>query len=214
MKINFDEVLRYLGYKNQPLDSKIVSLIEECHKELKELVCFKYTYRIFNMDKTNDGIVLKGSALIFRGEDISNHLLHSRQCAIMAVTLGLQVDRRINLYSKTDLTRGLILDACATSAVETACDEVQEEIKNKAAESGYYITDRFSPGYGDLPIRLQRDIGEALRLYETIGVSVNDSYLMAPRKSVTAIIGFQGILCNSAKHNCKSCNKPDCIYRR
>ena len=52
-----------------------------------------------------------------------------------------------------------------------------------------YTRPRFSPGYGDLPINMQKDIFAALDCPRKIGLSLNESLLMSPSKSVTAIIG-------------------------
>jgi hypothetical protein len=142
------------------------------------------------------------------------HLSLSKKCAIIGATLGLEVDRQINIYSKTHLTRSIILDACATAAIESYCDNVQENIRQEAIERGYFITNRFSPGYGDFPIELQGEISRVLKLYETIGVSVTESFLMTPRKSVTAIIGLQNTPCITQNYNCNCCYKKECLFRR
>ena len=47
----------------------------------------------------------------------------------MGVTIGGNIEKRINLYGKTNLTKSLILDSCATTAVEEICDKVEDYIK-------------------------------------------------------------------------------------
>ena len=53
-----------------------------------------------------------------------------------------------------------------------------------------YLRPRFSPGYGDLPLALQADVFWALDCTSKIGVSLSESLIMSPQKSVTAIIGI------------------------
>ena len=55
---------------------------------------------------------------------------------------------------------------------------------------GLYLTDRFSPGYGDLPLSLQPGICAVLDAERRVGIHVTPSFLMNPSKSVTAVIGL------------------------
>lgn len=215
MELDLNEILRYLGYKNQYIEEKILKIIEGCIEEIDYLSQEKSIYSIFDIsEKNNEGVGLEMSTLFLWGKDISMHLALSKKCAIMGATLGFQVDRQINIYSKMDLTRSVILDACATVAIESYCDRVQASINQETSRLGYFITNRFSPGYGDLPIEQQAEISRVLKLYETIGVSVTENFLMTPRKSVTAIIGLQNSPCNNQNHNCNSCDNKECLYRR
>ena len=72
----------------------------------------------------------------------------------------------------------------------------------------------FSPGYGDLPLDLQREIFAALDCPKRIGVSLNESLLMSPSKSVSAIIGLGGEANERCTHNCALCTLTNCLYRR
>lgn len=214
MVIDKNEVLRYLGYRGQNIDANIESLLEECMNELKIISKGKYVYNIFDIEKCNRNIILKDTTLSLSGGDINKHLMYSEKCILMSATLGLEVDKRISIYSRTDLTKAIILDACASSAVEELCDCVEEEIREEAKNMGYEITSRYSPGYGDFSIRVQKDILDILKAYECIGLTVNENHIMIPRKSVTAVIGFQKVKCAEKNDKCSRCNQNDCLYRK
>lgn len=214
MVIDKNEVLRYLGYSGQSIDKSIESLLEECIIELKMTSKGKYVYSIFDIERCNNSIALKDTILSFSGTDINKHLMYSEKCALMAATLGIEVDKCIGFYIKTDLTKGIILDACASVAIEGLCDTLEEEIKGKANDMGYEITNRFSPGYGDFPICIQKNILGVLKAYQSIGLTVNESHIMLPRKSVTAVIGFQKVKCAEKNDKCSRCNQSDCLYRK
>jgi hypothetical protein len=81
-----------------------------------------------------------------------------------------------------------MLQALGSERVEALCDEF---CRLMAIESKRELRPRFSPGYGDLPLELQRDIFRLLEPSRRIGVVLNDSLLMSPSKSVTAIIGIE-----------------------
>ena len=50
---------------------------------------------------------------------------------------------------------------------------------------------RFSPGYGDLPLSTQKDFIRILNTERLAGVTINENYLMNPRKTVTAVCGLK-----------------------
>ena len=67
----------------------------------------------------------------------------------------------------------------------TVCAALAEEFP------GLALTERFSPGFGDLPLELQRQVTEALDCPRSLGITLGESLLMTPSKSVTAIIGMK-----------------------
>lgn len=214
ININREEVLRYMGYKGQLVDDAFNTQLTECIAEMKNLIKPRYIYRYFDIDAYDDRVTLKSSDVNFRGKDILNHLKNCDQIALMAVTLGIDVERKIRSYEINNITKSIIMDACATTAVEEVCDIVQKNIEDEVALKGLYITNRYSPGYGDLPISSQYDFIRILDTTRTIGLSVTDSNLLIPRKSVTAIIGISKYKRNTAK-SCDNCsNREGCEFRK
>jgi hypothetical protein len=215
LNIDVSEVLRYLGYKNQVLNDSTKQVIQDCIEETRGLVRENYVYKYFDIKKDNNSIVLSNSNIKLIGLDIYEHLKDSVRCALMAVTIGSDIDFKIRYYEKIDLTKAIIMDACATAAVESLCDEVEGKIKEKALEKYLQITYRYSPGYGDLPIELQPSILDVLEAQKKIGLTVSDSFILLPRKSVTAIIGIQEDHINSLQPGCRNCNNYKyCDFRK
>jgi len=218
VNIEKNEVLRYLGYKDQVLDEGMERLIQECLAEIQAILKKNYVYQIFDIERQEDSIRFKGTDLAFQSRDLSRHLGKSDKCALMAATLGLEVDKRLAYYSRLNLTKGIVLDACATTAIEALCDEVEEEVRQEAEKAGYCLTSRYSPGYGDLSIYYQKDIITVLQAYSRLGLSLTEDYIMLPRKSVTAFIGWQreevqADKCGSVD-KCSGCDKKNCLYRK
>lgn len=106
------------------------------------------------------------------------------------------------------------MDACATTAIENLCDEIQIEIMNSALKDNLHITNRYSPGYGDFSIENQGDILNVLEAYKKIGLSVTESSIMLPRKSVTALIGLSDISNSLSKDKCNNCKNVNCTFRK
>ena len=214
MSLNKLEILRYLGHNKQTIDNPMEKLLDECIEEITEIAQKRFVYHTYHIEKSNHILTFKDTTLSMDSKDIANHLSQSDQCSLMAASLGLEVDRRIAYYGKFDMTKSLILDACASTAIEALCDEVEEKVRLEALEQGYNITSRFSPGYGDLPITLQKDFTNVLKAYAKIGLTVNESSIMLPRKSVTALIGWQKEKCTRTVHKCNLCLKKNCLYRK
>lgn len=186
---NKDEVLRYLGHKNQQIDKATDALIDECMQEMRGLIKEKSIYRFFNIDRKDNKARLRETNLTLIGEDIKDHLKDSQQCILMAVTLGVDVDFKIRYYEKISMTRALILDACATTAIEEICDKICEDLEKMVSSENKTLTSRYSPGYGDLPIDIQKDFLTVLGAQKAIGLTSSSHSILIPRKSVTAIIG-------------------------
>lgn len=213
-KISKEEVLRYLGV-NSSVEENINNLIDEMIEEIKKIIRFKFTYKIFKIQVKENRVILENCKLDFSGNSINDHLRYSDKCALFAATLGSEVDRKINYYEKLDMTKALVLDACATAAIEEGCDFIEEKIKKNAQKEGREITYRFSPGYGDLSLDIQKGFLQLLDEYKNLGLTVSSHSILIPRKSVTAIIGFIPKDKKMGKKSCINCNKYNsCGFRK
>ena len=131
----------------------------------------------------------------------------------MAATVGSEVERKIKFYSKYNLTKALILDSCSTTAIEEVCENLQVNIGKKILKGKERFTLRYSPGYGDLSLDIQKEIVSILDCERKIGVNVSSDKLLFPRKSVTAIIGITNK--EQSKDKCNDCNNFErCRYRK
>ena len=180
-----------------------------------EVAKYKYTYKIVELVKDAGGLVaLKEGILPLTGENIQKHLKNSEYVVVMAAILGVGLEKKLNYYGKTDLTKNLILDSCGTQIIEEVCSGIEEEVKEKLRE-GYYYTFRYSPGYRDYPISVQKQLVNFLDGYRKIGLTVTASNLLLPRKSVTALMGVQLIPFESEFDHCGACLAREyCKFRK
>lgn len=203
------EILRYLQYPGQP-DPQTQTLVNQGMQTMLRAIRPRYIYRLFNLLDQPDGVMLQGGMLL-PGSDIKQHLSGCARAAVMAVTLSAGADGAIRSAQSTDMGLALVLDACATVAVELACDRVEAEIKGQF--TGMEFPFRYSPGYGNLPIELQNDLLKLLDAPRKIGLCATDTHILTPRKSVTAILGIGGPGGPGGK-GCEHCNlKDNCQYK-
>ncbi|WP_434797836.1 vitamin B12 dependent-methionine synthase activation domain-containing protein [Terrisporobacter vanillatitrophus] len=220
IEIDEREVLRYLQYKNQDIEYNLSEKIKQCIKKTREIINPRFIFRKYKIKKlklsdVKSEVYLEGANLTLKSDDIHNLLLECDECILMSATLGLEIEREIRKLTYTDLTKGIIVDACATAAIEEVCDIVQNNIAKKLLKEDKYITYRYSPGYGDLPIEKNVDINNLLNSQKEIGLTVTNSGIMIPRKSVVALIGVSHKGITNTKKSCENCsNRHNCDYKK
>lgn len=217
IEINIDEneVLRYLGYKGQKIEEELLLKIRDTIEEGKKLFAPKVIYKEYPINILENGVEVVGTTLVLEGNDIKKLLIGSNRCILMAATIGNYIEKKIRLYERIDLTRGMILDSVSTTAVEDLCDKVCDLIEKDIIEDFEELTFRYSPGYGDLSLNIQKNFIEVLDATRKIGVNVSEHMLLFPRKSVTAIVGIRKKLGKKTKKSCINCkNYENCLYRK
>ncbi len=126
---------------------------------------------------------------VTHSRDLQKNLKGCCRIILFGATVGLELDRLIARYGRLSPSKALCFQAIGAERIESLCNAFNDEIDEIFREQGMYTRPRFSPGYGDLPINMQKDIFAALDCPRKIGLSLNESLLMSPSKSVTAIIG-------------------------
>ena len=207
------ETLRYLGHRGQELTPELETMLDECMLLLRKSVSPVSVYKRFRLECVQGKLALQNTSLFLEGEDIKHFLSGCTETVLFALTLGIEADRLIRRFEGTDITRALVLDACATQYVEECCDVLEEEIRAQAFSEGLGITGRFSPGYGDLPLEMQPELLRVLGTDKKLGLSCGESLIMLPRKSVTAIIGIG--VSGGTSAGCSDCTlSGSCTYRK
>lgn len=207
------EILRYLGYGQKEADAATLESVEQCLKELEKAVRPASRWAVFDIVHGPDKVGLPQCDMELPGQSIASHLEGCSKAVLLAATLSAQADRLIRCTQACDMAKGLIMDCCATAAIEAVCDETEEDIRNHFP--GQYFTFRFSPGYGDLPITLQKKFLAVLDAPRKIGLCATDTSLLTPRKSVTAVIGVSNYPIAPQKRGCGTCNlRETCQFRK
>lgn len=180
--INEREILRYAGAKPDAEDVKALmnECLALCKGKLRYDVCFAQFPLQMNGEELDLGFALLESHSLLR------NLQGCSEIILFAATIGLEMDRLI-ARNRLFPAKHLMLQAIGAERVESLCDCFEAELSKQ-----WIIRPRFSPGYGDVPLTLQRNVFRALDDCRQIGIFLNESLLMTPSKSVTAIIGICG----------------------
>ena len=210
-QIQLREVLHFLGWRGTPVDERTLDQIQQMTDIVrKEITAHVVTGR-FALDGHKQ---LTDTVFSPAGADVCNLLASCDAAILLAATLGSQSERLLLRQQARSASDALIMDAVLSAAIEAVCDEQEEAIRKAAAQEGYYLTDRFSPGYGDMPLSQTREICAVLRAEHCIGLTVSSSGIMIPRKSVTAIMGLSQIPQKRRPCACAMCSmRQTCALR-
>ena len=207
------ETARYLGYGVHTPDDATLASIRQCSEQLRAVIRPRVVYTAFPLRFTAEGVELMGSGLTLPGEDIALHLSHCHTAVLMAATLSAQGDALIRRAQAADVGQGLVMDCCATTAVEQLCDDWEAAVKLQYPGASFAA--RFSPGYGDLPITLQQRLLTLLDAPRRIGLCATDSHILTPRKSVTALLSVGDAPAADSRTGCDHCRlQGQCAFRQ
>lgn len=192
------EALRYLGAS--PADAALRADLSALAEELQRRITPRFTWAL-----------TETAALALPGHSAHVMLADCPTVAVLVCTLGAEFDLWMRQLQHRDMAHAVMLDALGSAYVESGCDTAEKAIQARFPHQ--YLTDRFSPGYGDLPLNVQPallDLTGASR----IGVAVTPSLLMTPQKSVSAIVGLAATPQPARIRGCAYCSmNKTCQYR-
>ncbi|MBN1518411.1 hypothetical protein JXA32_17750 [Candidatus Sumerlaeota bacterium] len=220
--IAFDEIavdaaslIQSMGYIDSACPEPVRLTVEEALLEAAPHVDIRGGYRILPDDVRleNSGEIECGACRFKVGKVIKGQLRRARRLALFAITIGdaLETQAR-DLLRGDDPVKGYVLDATASLIVESAADRLHEQLRNAAAEWGWKTTNRFSPGYCGWPVEQQHILFAQLPA-KFCGITLSETALMHPIKSVSGVIGLgDGVAYHP--YPCDFCNRQDCYKRK
>lgn len=190
------------------------------------------------------GVALAAPRLAYsvKSATLARALSGCSRAFLFAATIGAGVDLLLRRWSQTSPADALIGQAAGAAAIESYCDEVCARLADtlpaqslprspspsgRAPSSAFlppaishqppanlFLRARFSPGYGDFPLAAQRPLLDALDASRRAGISLTDTLLMTPSKSVSALVGFSSKPCSDPA-GCAACDRRvECPYAK
>ena len=184
--VNRAEVLRYAGVREEIPELK--NVLDECLAEFDGELSAKVCWGIFDIARNGSKVDFGFAKTV--SENLSGNLAECSRAVVFAATIGLSVDRLLLRYGTISPVKALFFQAIGAERIEDLCDRFESEMLETLRLGDCYLRPRFSPGYGDFSLEFQKDIFRALDAPRRIGLTLNESLLMTPTKSVTAVIGI------------------------
>lgn len=168
---------------------------------------------------TIEGLDLQGGTLTVEGTtfevgaQVCGYLKEATEAALFLCTAGaLFSDEAHALNAQGEFLEAYIIDAIGSLTVERAMDKIHKALEVEQAARGLKITNRYSPGYCNWPLKDQRPLFAFVGENPT-GIALSESCLMHPIKSVSGVIGI-GTTARRRAYGCIICQNKTCIYRR
>ena len=200
--IDESQALRYAGCKTE--QERVVDELRACYEESKTQLSFRVCYAVLGTEEL---------LALFSGQEkdcLCARLNGAPKTAVFCATVGIGIDRLIHRYIRVSQTKGLWMQAIGAERVESLCDDFCRDLQKQYPT--LYAGTRFSAGYGNIPLTVQKTVFRLLDCERKIGVTLNDGGLMTPTKSVTAVFGI-GKRQENRKEKCEICDKQDCPYK-
>ncbi|MBP5587644.1 MAG: hypothetical protein J6X37_02850 [Treponema sp.] len=124
-------------------------------------------------------------------KDLANNLKGCHCVYLFSATLGPEVDRAIQKNSRLNPALSVFLQSAGAMYIEEYCNKLEEFLLEAEKKNGNAFVPRFSPGYGDVSLETQKIFFEILNCQKNLALTLNDSLIMSPEKSVTAFIGVK-----------------------
>lgn len=195
--------LACLGMTPADLDDQTARQIDAAQRSIEAAgILPAAVMRRFSLGE--DGVFC-GTAFRPGGQDVRALLGGCSGVIVMAATLGAASERLLYQASAVDPVRAMLIDAILSAMIEQATDTAAKRIESELAQQGLHVTDRFSPGYGDMPLSDSIALIDLLGAGRDPGITVSQSGIMIPRKSITAVIGISEEIQARKRNKCDAC---------
>jgi len=210
-----DQIIRAItGNKGMHLSGSWENDIETLINEVESLSTFNPISRQSKcrVDKSVDEIHL--GEMILRSKSLCEFLEGADQCVIMSATLGPRIDSRMGILQLTNMSMAYLFDLVCLHYLEMKLDAWESNFRKVVEGESKFLTQRFSPGYGDLPLETQGEVLDYLDAQKRIGIELTGNFLMIPQKSVTAILGISEDPFKRSYSRCDAClRRENCKTR-
>lgn len=181
--------LRDLGIDENDLSSSEKAELSACASEIIEILRPRFEQKSFDIDKKDGRVIIKGCDYQLPGTKVFQHFYYCDRIIIFVATLGAEVDSMISTLEKTDISRSVIMDSIANSALEAFCDSIESQLSEVYTNA---FTSRIAPGDGDIPYELQTDLMALLDAQRKIGITYDEEHnIFTPHKSKIEMIGLK-----------------------
>ncbi len=181
-------ILRYLGFKGGEVPPEAAEELDRCFEGMLKKAELRAEARLFPLRFLSEEHFFVGD-LEINSRYLGRNLKGCDEAYMMAATLGMGTERLLRKASLTNVGEHMYYQAIAAAMTDTWCDWVNDRLLEESEKEGFSLRNRFSPGFGDLSMELQRDFMRILEMQKHLGITLTDGLMMLPTKSVTAFIG-------------------------
>ena len=181
------QAYRFMGCRSDAESEELGRLYDQCAELVKKEASLKAVWRKSAVEFVGEDTVSFDFGVI-KSASLCKNLEGCKEAYAFAATAGIGIDRLLLKYKHLDSAKAMVISAVGSSLAECWCDRVNEMIVGECESKP-----RFSPGYGGVELKHQREILDFLDAQKQLGITLTDSFFMTPVKSVTAFIGIKEV---------------------
>lgn len=181
------EVFRYAGCKTET--EEVSRLVDKCCEETEGRLSYRVCYDIYDLRRSGD--TLSFANINTQSDTLKTAFNGCGGVLVFGATVGAEMDRLILKYSHLEPSKALIMQALGAERIESLCDAFCRETAQELTRQGKTLLPRVSPGYGDIPLTMQKELFALLDCPRKIGLTLSNQLIMSPSKSVTALAGIK-----------------------
>lgn len=211
--LDSNEIYLNLGFSGTAPDAHFVEMTDQILHEIREFCKPQAGYCILPCEMPDDKYLVADNQSIKVGQVITKYLKGCSHIAAFVVTAGTEFDSYCNRFKEAgDIVNEFIAYSVGTEIAEAAVCFVSEKIASEAAIMQMHYTHAYCPGYCSWHVREQENL---FKLFpeKPCGVTLTESNLMFPEKTVSGIIGL-GMDATQSAHACDICGMVQCFKRK
>ncbi|MBN1693307.1 MAG: hypothetical protein JW845_07120 [Dehalococcoidales bacterium] len=216
IQIDKDKIFNRIGYDGDSVpSSRTASLVEDYIDNYYDLIAPSYSHTVKTIKSVNQNRVDVGDSVILESYKVARLMERCEKVAFFALTIGGYLEElATHLADKGLVLQATVLDAIGSGTAEKLAARIEQNIREEAGRDSMVVSRRFSPGYCDWNVSQQEMVFRALG-NNVPGITLNESMLMVPQKSVSGIIGIGRPGNDIEQYNpCITCLEKDCPGRR
>ncbi len=193
ISVTLDQVLRGQGADPEIVRKRSPKIVEAAEWALNEglaLIQPRVLYENLDvLELRHEKLHLKNDSHL-TGQLIAHHMGPATSVVIVLCTIGDALERRVNEVSSQDLILGLAMDGLGSAAVEMLANECCNYFEKQAKALDQSTSIPLSPGMQGWTVEVGQPEIFAQLDSEQIEVSLTESMLMIPKKSLTFVLGM------------------------
>jgi hypothetical protein len=215
LSIDKGDIERLMGYDPGESPDPFPETIEQVYNQMEDHCAPEGGFTILDAPDIDlqENQTRIGGQTFLTDKIVTRMLRKSEKLALFICTAGGGIEKWAKEQNGTgDPVKGFVIDAFGSEIADAAANKIQSIIGQKAGANGHSITNRYSPGYCDWPVKNQQELFSFFP-EKFCGISLSASCMMHPIKSVSGVIGIgPGVKYQS--YICDTCKDEHCIYRR
>jgi hypothetical protein len=210
LNISHKDIFIAMGYRNDTPDADVVRLVDEVLSEVIQIGVIRYMYFVAEAQILSDTDIKIGDTTFSLGGNIGRYLQGMQKACLYVSTVGAEIDSYIQeLKGAGDILKEFVADAVGTVLAELSSSLITQRLEETY---NLKVSAPYSPGYCGWDIKEQRLLFSMFP-DTPCGITLSDTFLMSPVKSVSGFFGLGNGSFQTPKH-CDLCNNLNCFKRR